>query len=715
MKRKPYPKIFFVLFLTVLVSLCIINSADASGFFGGGGSGSNSFETIDVPAGTDPVADSAGDTLTITETTPFVFTGTAATDTIDVTVEAGADFGSDGTLDAGSVVFGSEITNLSGDVTTSGSSATTIAANAVALTTDTTGNYVASVATTSGITGGAAGSEGAILSLSFDYTATLANNPGLSASEWVPATTGLIFEGSTANTNELLLTSDDPGSDITVTIPAVTGTIITTGDTATVTATILADSSAVFGAEIANLSGDVTTSGSSATTIADNAVDGTDLSLASEVTGDVMYFNGTDWVRLAIGTAGQVLEVNAGATAPEWDTDDGTTTNWDTIGNPTGAGAIAMAETVQTLDWDSAATAAAYDALSLTFTHDSTTDTNTQRGLVIEREATAGTATFETLVQIGNNDTDGLVSNGIEILAAAGLITTALNASDAEIGTALAIGSNDLTTGATTISSAELDRLDGLAGTIVTDATAVTNIDGDGMTITAGALNVVAGTAITVGADSVGVTADGIDGASLTDAILLDAATSFGDGGTTNYTTFSTAGVITYAGSARPRRTIVLTAGGAEAATTAAASTRIDGTNVDYRVLDFDQSADEQAFWTLVIPDSFAALGDAQINWQSGTTTNDVIWAIQGLCVTNAEAMDAALSTAQTVTDTALGTANQKNEAAISSLSFAGSCAAGELLHVRIYRDADAIGDTHAADARLINVEIEYLANAESD
>ena len=36
--------------------------------------------------------------------------------------------------------------------------------------------------------------------------------------------------------------------------------------------------------------------------------------------GDVIYFNGTDNVRLGIGTAGQALVVNTGATAPEWGT-----------------------------------------------------------------------------------------------------------------------------------------------------------------------------------------------------------------------------------------------------------------------------------------------------------------------------------------------------------------------------------------------------------
>lgn len=36
--------------------------------------------------------------------------------------------------------------------------------------------------------------------------------------------------------------------------------------------------------------------------------------------GDTIYYNGSDNIRLGIGTAGQVLKTNAGATAPEWGT-----------------------------------------------------------------------------------------------------------------------------------------------------------------------------------------------------------------------------------------------------------------------------------------------------------------------------------------------------------------------------------------------------------
>jgi hypothetical protein len=46
------------------------------------------------------------------------------------------------------------------------------------------------------------------------------------------------------------------------------------------------------------------------------AVTVSDLTITGEATGDILYFNGTNRVKLAIGTAGQVLTVNGGATAP---------------------------------------------------------------------------------------------------------------------------------------------------------------------------------------------------------------------------------------------------------------------------------------------------------------------------------------------------------------------------------------------------------------
>jgi len=56
------------------------------------------------------------------------------------------------------------------------------------------------------------------------------------------------------------------------------------------------------------------------TEIADNAVTGAKIAMGSDAQGDLLYYNGTDYIRLGKGTAGQALIMNSGATAPEWGT-----------------------------------------------------------------------------------------------------------------------------------------------------------------------------------------------------------------------------------------------------------------------------------------------------------------------------------------------------------------------------------------------------------
>ena len=53
-------------------------------------------------------------------------------------------------------------------------------------------------------------------------------------------------------------------------------------------------------------------------TVADNAVTGAKIAMGSDAAGDILYYNGTDYIRLAKGTASQHLAINSGATAPEW-------------------------------------------------------------------------------------------------------------------------------------------------------------------------------------------------------------------------------------------------------------------------------------------------------------------------------------------------------------------------------------------------------------
>ncbi len=77
-----------------------------------------------------------------------------------------------------------------------------------------------------------------------------------------------------------------------------------------VTSDVLANS-AVTSTKLAN--GAVTSAA-----IANNSIDGTKIALGSDAQGDVMYYNGTDWARLAAGTAGQLLQTNGAAANPSW-------------------------------------------------------------------------------------------------------------------------------------------------------------------------------------------------------------------------------------------------------------------------------------------------------------------------------------------------------------------------------------------------------------
>jgi hypothetical protein len=70
----------------------------------------------------------------------------------------------------------------------------------------------------------------------------------------------IIFEGSSADDYETTLTVTNPTADRTITIPNVTGTVVTTGDTGTVSNTMLANSSISINGSSVSLGGSVTIS-----------------------------------------------------------------------------------------------------------------------------------------------------------------------------------------------------------------------------------------------------------------------------------------------------------------------------------------------------------------------------------------------------------------------------------------------------------------------
>ena len=52
--------------------------------------------------------------------------------------------------------------------------------------------------------------------------------------------------------------------------------------------------------------------------IQDNAVTGAKIAMTSDAQGDILYYNGTDYVRLVAGTNGQALKTAGSAANPAW-------------------------------------------------------------------------------------------------------------------------------------------------------------------------------------------------------------------------------------------------------------------------------------------------------------------------------------------------------------------------------------------------------------
>ncbi len=131
--------------------------------------------------------------------------------------DTGISVASGGLSATGTIVFPTLSTN--GFVKTTGGTGTLSVSADVTLTTDTAGNYVQSVGTSvlTGLTGGAAGSEGAALTLALDYSQALTGDVGLAANAAVFGQSGLVFEGSAADTSETFLAVTNATADRTQT------------------------------------------------------------------------------------------------------------------------------------------------------------------------------------------------------------------------------------------------------------------------------------------------------------------------------------------------------------------------------------------------------------------------------------------------------------------------------------------------------------------
>jgi hypothetical protein len=95
--------------------------------------------------------------------------------------------------------------------------------------------------------------------------------------------------------------------------------------------------------------------------------------------------------------------------------------------------------------------------------------------------------------------------------------------------------------------------------------------------------------------------------------------------------------------------------------------------------------------------------------WMSpSSSTNSVVWGIQGVAFADSNVLDTAFGTAQTVTDANGGADDVNISAATAAITIGNTPAASDFVVFRAYRQGGAGGDTLAADAELLAVRITY-------
>jgi hypothetical protein len=114
--------------------------------------------------------------------------------------------------------------------------------DAVNLSTDTVGSYVESLVAGTGVTVTNNSGEGAAPTIAIGQDVASSATPTFAG---LNLNGNIVFEGTTADAFETTLSLVDPTSDRTITLPNISGTVVTTGDTGSVTSTMIADGTIV--------------------------------------------------------------------------------------------------------------------------------------------------------------------------------------------------------------------------------------------------------------------------------------------------------------------------------------------------------------------------------------------------------------------------------------------------------------------------------------
>lgn len=155
------------------------------------------------------------------------------------------------------------------------------------------------------------------------------------------------------------------------------------------------------------------------------------------------------------------------------------------------------------------------------------------------------------------------------------------------------------------------------------------------------------------------------------------------------------------------------------ASNAAPAITRVKGSESapakHYLAAAYDAATDEHLWWKFRMPANYASAGTVKIQWQANATTATTVrWGVRIGAVTPSDAdtpnehASATATTAGSSTNTT--EANRLTEVSIDCSANLDSVAAGDLVFILIYRDADGTSGTDdlAVDASLVAAAFEF-------
>jgi len=633
------------------------------------GSGGNSFETIAVPAGTNPVADSSTDTLTITETSFLTITGTAATDTIDIT-QVTTDLGTDGL----------------------------IAADAVALGTDTTNAYVADLTAGTYIDVSGGGAETANITVSMDATEVEAVTWGAG--------------GNASNVWTFNLSGTDPVVTLSSGTFGVTDGVLTVADAVTNgnMTTLSTTNTATYG-----VSGLRTIRGASLSTTSSGAANNTGLQAGllvdNEVTGTGTLTSnfGIDVTNSATGGTTGTISANTGLRI----THEGFPDDGSTVTTSTGIDLIASTTTSDftnayglkiAIDSDPGSTgtsryaiyfADGTEALGADATNEYGlfqvgTAMNKLSNLSIGNGATsAGVLTLLEDTDAGSN----FASFQVPALAANTVYT--LPANDGDASQFLQTDGAGVLIWATSSGSGDITDVfncsSGDCASIVAGATDLLNFSGNDSSTTTEGLILPQHATTCAGGTAEGQVCWDAD----SDALLIG-----------NGATLTTVGSASQPNADKEFVWPMPALLPLEAAESIPPIAKDVGTNLDQMTVDFDQSTDECRTVVFLAPPDITAGGTVTFTvvWYSASVTaNNVIWDFRhNSGVAEGVDPDAALTTEASAADAVQGTAGQVTVTTWTETQTNLGWAASDLVEGVVCRDADNVSDNFAADARAV-------------